>query len=230
MTLSRARDPFAGINHWKRKHIPAATQICQHPTAGESSRQGRGEWRRGATKRQGRHRRGTEKERKTGALSGRRTPARERSAGAGEERQRESESDRRERVNKREIMTRPRTGGPLCESRPAYVPSPTRAHRSRAGARGRRVSWSESQGEEGAGGGERAGRGTERKRRQRGVLAWMTRHCRGARVPRTLRRRAGPCAHAPNTRVRRPSRRQRWHRPRRADLYISAVVRVHRSQ
>lgn len=36
MTLSRARDPFAGINHWKRKHIPAATQICQHPTAGES--------------------------------------------------------------------------------------------------------------------------------------------------------------------------------------------------
>lgn len=33
MTLSRARDPFTGINHWKRKHIPAATQICQHLTA-----------------------------------------------------------------------------------------------------------------------------------------------------------------------------------------------------
>lgn len=40
MTLSRARDPFAGINHWKRKHIPAATQICQHPTAGESGERG----------------------------------------------------------------------------------------------------------------------------------------------------------------------------------------------
>jgi len=78
MTLSRARDPFAGINHWKRKHIPAATQICQHPTAARvrartGARTGTGTFTRGA--------------RMTEMIPVERE---------------------RTRVNKREIMTRPR--------------------------------------------------------------------------------------------------------------------------
>lgn len=78
MTLSRARDPFAGINHWKRKHIPAATQICQHPTAA------RARARAGARVRNGTFTRGA---RMTEMIPVERERA---------------------RVNKREIMTRPR--------------------------------------------------------------------------------------------------------------------------
>ena len=103
MTLSRARDPFAGINHWKRKHIPAATQICQHPTAGESEERGRERARLSLSlprSNEWREPRGRQRvsERQGG-----------RSVESGRETERERE--RRERVNKREIMTRPRPTG-----------------------------------------------------------------------------------------------------------------------
>lgn len=103
MTLSRARDPFAGINHWKRKHIPAATQICQHPTAGESGERAERERERRplvptpsrSNERRGRQSQREDREDDQWKAGGRR-------------------SERRERVNKREIMTRPR---PLCCAR-----------------------------------------------------------------------------------------------------------------
>jgi len=178
MTLSRARDPFAGINHWKRKHIPAATQICQHPTAARvrartGARTGTGTFTRGA--------------RMTEMIPVERE---------------------RTRVNKREIMTRPR---PTFRTHTATVvrtrtctftcsraygrQSPAVRHAGFSGGAtesegatrdARRISeearethragqrWRERERE----------RGRERTDQRRGVLAWMTRHCRGARVPR----------------------------------------------
>ena len=41
LVRQRARSTLDGINHWKRKHIPTATQICQHPTATASRKQTR---------------------------------------------------------------------------------------------------------------------------------------------------------------------------------------------
>lgn len=115
MTLSRARDPFAGINHWKRKHIPAATQICQHPTAGESGERAERERERRplvptpsrSNERRGRQSQREDREDDQWKAGGRR-------------------SERRERVNKREIMTRPRPTG-LCV---ALVATCTHCHES----------------------------------------------------------------------------------------------------
>lgn len=169
MTLSHARDPFAGINHWKRKHIPAATQICQHPTAARARAREREREARGCESARGTFTRGA---RMTEMIPAERE---------------------RTRVNKREIMTRPRptfrTHTRTCTftcSRAYGRQRPAVRHAGFSGGAtesegatrdARRIS------EE-----ARETRARDRESvsvdQRRGVLAWMTRHCRGARVPR----------------------------------------------